>query len=107
MQRLLVAIVQSADADPVVDALTSEGFRVTRLGSTGGFLKQASATLLVGVEDDDGYAAALGLIERHSSSRDVEPPPVLLERLADWQAAVVHHGGATVFVLPLERVVRL
>jgi uncharacterized protein YaaQ len=35
----------------VVDALVEQGFRVTRLASTGGFLRKGNTTLLVGVEE--------------------------------------------------------
>ena len=50
--KLLVFVVESALADPTVDALVEQGFRVTRLASTGGFLRRGNTTLLVGVEEN-------------------------------------------------------
>ena len=51
--KLAVFVVDDNRIDPTVDALVAQGFRVTRLASTGGFLRRGSTTLLVGVEDAD------------------------------------------------------
>lgn len=40
--KLLVAIVQDADVNFLIDALTEEGYRITKLSTTGGFLKKAT-----------------------------------------------------------------
>ena len=48
--KLLIAIVQDADVNFLMDALTDNGYRVTRLSTTGGFLKKGNTTLLIGVE---------------------------------------------------------
>ncbi len=50
--KLIIAIIQDHDTDPVSRALTSMNFRVTLIASTGGFLRRGSSTLLIGVEDD-------------------------------------------------------
>lgn len=107
MERLLVVVVQAADGEGVVDALTAEGFRVTSLRSTGGFLKKENGTILVAVSGDEAYQQALAVIERRSSGRDIELPPVLLGRLDEWKERVVHQAGAIIFVVPLEGIVRL
>lgn len=49
--KLIIAIIQDHDAEPVSKALTSMSFRVTLIASTGGFLRRGSSTLLIGVED--------------------------------------------------------
>jgi uncharacterized protein YaaQ len=49
--KLLVFVTEDAVADPTVDALIEQGFRVTRLASTGGFLRKGNTTLLVGLEE--------------------------------------------------------
>jgi len=49
--KLLVFVTEDNVADPTVDALIEQGFRVTRLASTGGFLRKGNTTLLVGVEE--------------------------------------------------------
>ncbi len=50
--KLLIAIVQTADSADVANALLEKGFRVTKLASTGGFLRRGSTTMLIGVEDE-------------------------------------------------------
>ena len=55
--KMIIVIVNDHDADPVTQALTSEDFRVTRIASTGGFMRAGVATLLIGVEDADVDAA--------------------------------------------------
>lgn len=55
--KMIIVIVKDHDADPVTQALTNEDFRVTRIASTGGFLRAGVATLLIGVEDADVDAA--------------------------------------------------
>jgi uncharacterized protein YaaQ len=49
--KLLVFVTEANVTDPTVDALVEQGFRVTRLASTGGFLRKGNTTLLVGVEE--------------------------------------------------------
>lgn len=51
--KLAVFVVDDSRADASVDALVAQGFRVTRLASTGGFLRRGNTTLLVGVEDHE------------------------------------------------------
>jgi uncharacterized protein YaaQ len=59
--KLIIAIVRDADAGPVVERLVSDGYRVTRIASTGGFLRRGNVTLLIGVEAEqvEGVIALL------------------------------------------------
>jgi uncharacterized protein YaaQ len=50
--KLVVAIVKDSDAMDVSDALVENDFRMTRIASTGGFLRRGNVTLLVGVEPE-------------------------------------------------------
>lgn len=50
--KLLMFITEANVTDSTVDALVEQGFRVTRLASTGGFLRKGNTTLLVGVEEE-------------------------------------------------------
>ena len=51
--KLILAVVRDNDTEPILSTLLPEGYRVTRLASTGGFLKRGSATLMIGVEKDE------------------------------------------------------
>ncbi len=108
--KLVVAIVHGEDAGPLVDALLDAEFRATRLHSSGGFLKQSNATVIVGVEDDQ-VERVLGIISDscHSRTQLVNPMPPILEPGEFFlpYPLEVEVGGATVFVLPVERFERL
>jgi uncharacterized protein YaaQ len=49
--KLIIAIVRDVDAEPVIDQLVTHGHYVTRVASTGGFLRRGNVTLLIGVEE--------------------------------------------------------
>jgi uncharacterized protein YaaQ len=49
--KLVITIVRDSDANAVIDRLIAERCRVTRVASTGGFLRKGNVTLLIGVED--------------------------------------------------------
>lgn len=50
--KLIIAILRDTDTDPVSQALIAEDFRVTRVASTGGFLRRGSTTLMIGVDNE-------------------------------------------------------
>lgn len=50
--KLMIMITRDEDSDAVVQTLVQNQFRVTRMSSTGGFLRRGNSTLLVGVEDE-------------------------------------------------------
>ena len=50
--KLVLAIVQDDDALDLIEELNDKGFRVTKLATTGGFLKSGNTTLMIGVEID-------------------------------------------------------
>jgi uncharacterized protein YaaQ len=106
VSKLLVAFVHQDDATPVAEALRSAGYRFTHLPSVGGFLGSDNATMVMGVEDDEVSDVA-AVFERVCHRREVAVPLVLLDRLQDWQAETVSHGGATILVADLARIVRI
>ena len=106
MSKLLVAIVHHEDAIPAAQSLRAAGHRFTQMPSVGGFLGTDNATFVLGV-DDAAEDEIVGIFERICHARDVDVPLVLIERLADWQARTVTHGGATILVADLARIIRL
>lgn len=50
--KLILAILRDEDCDPVTNSLLAAGFGVTRIASTGGFLRRGSTTMMVGVDDE-------------------------------------------------------
>jgi uncharacterized protein YaaQ len=106
MSKLLVVFVHHDDATEAAEELRAAGYRFTHLPSVGGFLGTENTTLIMGVEDED-EPDVIALLERVCHGREVEVPLVLLERLKDWKTATVAHGGATVLVADLARIVRI
>jgi uncharacterized protein YaaQ len=108
--KLVVAIVHNEDAGVLVDALLERDYRATRLHSSGGFLKQSNATVIVGVEDDQ-VEVVLDVVREncHARTQIVNPMPPIMEPGEFFMPypLEVETGGATVFVMPVERFERL
>ena len=103
--KLIIAVVQGEDAQRTVVALTDKGISSTRVSSSGGFLQQGNATLLIGV-DDGQVQEALQVIRDNcrERSRYLTPVPPLAEPGEAFMAypVEVQVGGATVFVVPVD-----
>ncbi len=50
--KLMSVIIQDKDSDRVIEALVQDGYAITRMASTGGFLRQGNVTLLMGLEPE-------------------------------------------------------
>lgn len=106
MAKLLLVIVHAQDAGRLAAAFREGGYRATRLRSSGGFLGAENATLLLGLEDVQ-VEPAVELIQRTCRPRTEQVPIELLGGMeASWLPTEVAHGGATVFVLPIEQIRR-
>jgi len=55
--KMIIIIVNDNDADTLTQAFTAGNFRVTRVASTGGFMRSGVVTMLLGVEDTQVDAA--------------------------------------------------
>lgn len=108
--KLIIAIVQDEDAARLVSNLMNEGYSVTKLATTGGFLRAGNTTLLLGV-DEEKFQGAMNVIEKVCKSRKqiaTSPSPV-----AGTASVYVPYpievmvGGATVFVLEVEQFIKL
>jgi uncharacterized protein YaaQ len=100
--KLVMSIVNSDDAGHLVSVLTEAGFRATTISTTGGFLRQGNATILVGTEDDKvGEVLALIRENCHMRRQFVNPLPPVMEPGEMYMPTPVEVqvGGATVFVL--------
>lgn len=104
--KLVFAIVHSEDGQKVMDELNKNGFSVTKLCSTGGFLKAGNTTLLVGVEEER-LDEVMAIIEKKSKSRkqvvNSSVPNNGIGGIFMSYPVEVVMGGATVFVLDVER----
>jgi uncharacterized protein YaaQ len=69
--KLMIVIVHDTDSDAVLQALLGKGFRVTRVASTGGFLRRGNVTLLIGVESDK-VDAVLEILKQTTKPVDLQ-----------------------------------
>ena len=108
--KLIVAIVQDEDASRLINSLMDDGFSVTKLATTGGFLRAGNTTLLLGVENDR-FQPAMDIIEQVSKSRKqiaTSPSPVAGSASVYVPYPIeVTVGGATIFVLEVEQFVKI
>jgi uncharacterized protein YaaQ len=100
---LMLAVVHSQDLDVATRALQPLGAPVVYLASTGGFLGQGNATVLIGLPDGHEEDALAAL--RQSCRQRVEYLTMPLEgsALPMPTPVPITVGGATVFVLPVDR----
>ncbi len=110
--KLVIAIVQDEDASRLVNQLMKNGFGVTKLATTGGFLRAGNTTLLIGV-DDDKLSAVMEIIEKVCKSRkQLTATPSSVSAMGAMPGAAsypveVTVGGATVFVMSVDQFVKL
>lgn len=104
--KLVFAIVSNDDASVVMKNLNKEGFSVTKMASTGGFLRVGNVTLLVGTEEEN-VQKVIDIMSKYSAKRkqvvfSAEP---YIGASAGYMSfpAEVEVGGATIFVVDVER----
>ncbi len=105
--KLVMAIVKDDDSFNIMNALNVEGFIVTKLASTGGFLKVGNTTLICGVEDEkvdfvidiikkEGHIKKQFANSVNVTGSNYTLPPI-----------EVTVGGATIFVLDVDKFVKV
>ena len=108
--KLIIAIVQDEDASRQISNLMSEGYSVTKLATTGGFLRAGNTTLLLGI-DDEKIEKAMSIIEHGCKSRKqiaTSPSPISGTTGVYVPYPVeVMVGGATVFVLNVDQFIKI
>ncbi len=108
--KLIIAIVQDDDSADLVDVLMGSGFRVTKLATTGGFLKAGNTTLMIGVEKEkvDEVIAKIEEICKTRQEIMATPSPVGGSTSVYVPYPVeVQVGGATVFVVDVDKFVKI
>jgi len=106
--KIIYAIVSSDDGNRVTDVLNEHKYSVTRLATTGGFLKKGNATLMIGT-DEDRVEEAIELIKNTCGKRQNitcnVPAPNISSVSAGYMMMPVNVelGGATIFVTDVER----
>lgn len=106
--KLVLAVIHEEDYEGVVSALNQHGFFVTRLASSGGFLRKKNTTILIGVEANR-YVELMDLLKGRAGKRTktVFATPTIIPG-AQMEAGVstvpiqTESSGVTVFTLSLD-----
>lgn len=108
--KLIIAIVNDEDVHHLIEDLTKSRFMVTKLATTGGFLKSGNTTLLIGV-DDEKVDQVIEIIKDNCETRK---QTITSTTPISGAAGVfipypveVRVGGATIFVVDIEKHVKL
>lgn len=108
--KLVIAIVHDEDSEDLIEALNEKNFMVTKLATTGGFLKSGNTTLLTGVEKektDEVIDIIKDICKKHEEII-VTPAPIMDAAEAYMQYPIqVTVGGATVFVLDVDQFIKI
>ena len=102
--KMVFAIVNNDDSSIVNSQLVKSGFHVTKLASTGGFLKKGNTTFILGVEDEK-VEIVKEIIHRYSKKRTYTTPLDVVSSASLGGAMTpieVTVGGATIFVMNIE-----
>ncbi len=103
--KLVMAIINNDDSNRVQKALANNGFFATKLATTGGFLMSGNTTLIVGAEDEK-INKIMEILKKNSKKRmeHIDTSVNLAGGMFSMPSTTeVLIGGATVFVLNVER----
>ncbi len=103
--KLIIAIAHERDKHKLADALLRQGLTFTKLGSTGGFLRQGNVTVLIGV-NDEAVDDVLVVLRESCGAREgfVNVPGEVVAAMGAFppHPIKVEAGGAVAFVVPVE-----
>ncbi len=102
--KVIIAILNADDASTVIQNLMKSGYSVTKLSTTGGFLRAGNVTVLIGV-DESQVQAVIDIIGNYSKSRKLVIPTTSEAGIYFYPSMPVEVvvGGATIFVLNTDR----
>jgi len=110
--KLIFAVIRDKDTNDAVEQLNRARIGVTKLASTGGFLRDGNTTLMIGVEDE--RLDEVMEILQYSCAKRTETEVVAPHGTGGvpaWSIGYtplkVEVGGATVFVLDVEQFKKL
>lgn len=106
--KLIVAIINNDDSASVLNGLTRKKFSATKLSTSGGFLRSGNTTLIIGTEGEK-VDEVIEIISEFSRKRSqiVSASPSFMTEGFISKAVEVTVGGATVFVLDVDKFIKL
>ncbi len=108
--KLIIAIVQDEDSSRLLTGLMNKNFGVTKLATTGGFLKAGNTTLMIGVEDERVNEAIEAIESVCRSRKQMTATQASATGAAGGYVPFpveVTVGGATLFVLSVDQFLKV
>ena len=107
--KLIIAVVNKSDSKSLVRELMRGGFLVTKMSSSGGFLKVGTSTLFIGTNAERA-AKAVDIIKSVCKEHKYDTDKVVREfrSVIDGEnSKEIVIGGATVFVVEMEQIIKI
>lgn len=110
--KLIIAIIRNEDAKKLTQALLAKEYHLTEIASRGGFLRKPNTTILVGIKDKQ-VKEVLGIIKKNCSAHKEFLNTAFLDgeadklHLAQQKATPIQVGGASVFILDVDRFIKI
>ena len=111
--KMIFAMLHSEDVDETVEELNKKKYWVTKLSTTGGFLKNKNVTLVIGTEDENVPGAIKILKECAGARQSVKytMPSMSSGSMGPGANSMIpidmQVGGCTVFVLDVDQYEKL
>lgn len=98
--KLIIAIIANDDCPSLMKAVVKNKYFVTKLSSSGGFLRRGNTTLMIGAKDDE-IDSIIKIITEHSRTRNELVPSSVISEFGIMPSAPleVTVGGATIFII--------
>ena len=103
--KLVYAIVRKEAGNAVIEDLTQHGFSVTKMSTSGGFLRSGNTTLIVGTQDELVSQAIEVIKESCGEHKKIVyngGPIAGVDGAYMNYPVTVDVGGATIFVLNVD-----
>lgn len=106
--KMIISVLNAEDAGMTIEKLNENNFFVTKLASSGGFLKKRNTTIMIGLEDDK-VEQAVSIIKEHAGKRTstvYSSPTMSDENMFPGTDMLIpvqmETGGCTIFILNVE-----
>lgn len=102
--KLVIVIVNDQDSANLLKVLIESQFGVTKLATTGGFMRTGNTTFLIGTKKER-LDELLEIIKSNASLRKeiITTAPVIGDSALIGMPIEIQVGGATVFVVDIEQ----
>ncbi len=110
--KLLVIITPKENTKKLKSELVAGNFSLTKLTSEGGFLEKKNTTFLVGVEDGK-IDKVLEIIKKNCETKEkvISAPAYMTHGMESGmnvdEATKIRIGGATIFIVNIEKMVKI